>query len=98
MTKMYINTIIEYIDSNIAYSPIVFFSLLILAGLNVPISEDAIVLMGGILSSRKNEYTILIFLGIFWGAYLGDIISFYIGKLMGNKLFKNKKTITCLTK
>ncbi len=98
MITMHINTIIESIDSNIAYSPIVFFSLLILAGLNVPISEDAIVLMGGILSSRKNEYTVLIFLGIFWGAYLGDIISFYIGKLMGNKLFKNKKDNNLLDK
>ncbi|WPM06051.1 DedA family protein [Borreliella sinica] len=95
---MDINTIIESIDSNIAYSPIVFFFLLILAGFNIPISEDAIVLMGGILSSRKHEYTVLIFLGIFWGAYLGDIISFYIGKLMGNKLFKNKKENNLLDK
>ncbi|UPA11937.1 DedA family protein [Borrelia venezuelensis] len=83
--------ILEFIDLNIAYSPIVFFGLLILAGFNIPISEDAIVIMGGILSSRKNEYTILIFLGIFWGAYIGDIISFYIGKLLANKFLKQKK-------
>ncbi|AHH13748.1 DedA family protein [Borrelia hermsii] len=82
--------ILEFIDLNINYSPIVFFGLLILAGFNVPISEDAIVIMGGILSSRKNEYTILIFLGIFWGAYIGDIISFYIGRFLANKLLKQK--------
>ncbi|AHH10413.1 DedA family protein [Borrelia coriaceae] len=83
--------ILEFIDLNIAYSPIVFFGLLILAGINIPISEDAIVIMGGILSSRKNEYTFLIFLGIFWGAYIGDIISFHIGKFLANKLLKQKK-------
>ncbi|AHH08213.1 DedA family protein [Borrelia anserina] len=84
------HSILEFIDVNINYAPIVFFGLLILAGFNIPISEDAIVIMGGILSSRKNEYTILIFLGIFWGAYIGDIISFYIGRLLVNKLFKQK--------
>ncbi|AHH12267.1 Alkaline phosphatase like protein [Borrelia hermsii YBT] len=83
--------ILEFIDLNINYSPIVFFGLLILAGFNIPISEDAIVIMGGILSSRKNEYTILIFLGIFWGAYIGDVISFYIGRFLANKLLKQKK-------
>ncbi|AWG42640.1 hypothetical protein CR532_01290 [Candidatus Borreliella tachyglossi] len=82
--------ILEFIDLNIAYAPIVFFVLLILAGLNIPISEDAIVIMGGVLSSRKNEYTILIFLGIFWGAYLGDIVSFYIGRFLVDKLLKQK--------
>ncbi|ACH94500.1 DedA family protein [Borrelia recurrentis] len=94
---MYI--ILEFIDLNIAYAPIVFFVLLILAGLNIPISEDAIVIMGGILASRKNEYTILIFLGIFWGAYIGDIISFYIGRFLANKFLKQKtKTNNLLDK
>ncbi|UER67441.1 DedA family protein [Borrelia sp. BU AG58] len=84
------HVILEFIDLNIGYAPVVFFTLLILAGFNIPISEDAIVIMGGVLSSRKNEYTTLIFLGIFWGAYIGDIISFYIGKFLAYKLFKHK--------
>ena len=45
--------ILEFIDLHIGYAPMVFFTLLILAGFNIPISEDAIVIMGGILSSRK---------------------------------------------
>ncbi|UGQ15946.1 MULTISPECIES: DedA family protein [unclassified Borrelia] len=90
------NLILEFIDLNIGYAPIVFFTLLILAGFNIPISEDAIVIMGGILSSRRSEYTIFIFLGIFWGAYIGDIISFYIGKLLAYKLFKEKTRVNKL--
>ncbi|AHH05166.1 Inner membrane protein [Borrelia miyamotoi] len=82
--------ILEFIDLNIAYSPIIFSGLLILAGLNIPISEDAIILIGGMLSSRKNEYTIPIFLGIFFGAYISDIISFCIGRFLAKKLFKQK--------
>ncbi|QMU99049.1 DedA family protein [Borrelia sp. A-FGy1] len=90
------NMILEFIDLNIGYAPVVFFTLLILAGFNIPISEDAIVLMGGILSSRKSEYTVLIFLGIFWGAYIGDIISFYIGRFLAYKLFRKKTKVNKL--
>ncbi|AYE36137.1 DedA family protein [Borrelia turcica IST7] len=88
--------ILEFIDLNIGYAPMVFFTLLILAGFNIPISEDAIVIMGGILSSRKSEYTILIFLGIFWGAYIGDIISFYIGRFLAYKLFRKETKVNKL--
>ena len=84
------NTILEFIDLNIAYSPIIFFGLLIIAGFNIPISEDAIIIIGGMLSSRKNEYTIPIFLAIFFGSYISDIISFYIGKFLAKKFFKQK--------
>ncbi|BCR21687.1 DedA family protein [Borrelia sp. HM] len=84
------NIILEFIDLNIAYSPIIFFGLLIIAGFNIPISEDAIVIIGGMLSSRRNEYTIPIFLAIFCGAYISDIISFYIGKFLAKKFFKQK--------
>jgi membrane-associated protein len=77
------------------YTPLFIFIALILAGFNVPISEDIIIITGGVLSATKlNEKTFEIWLAIFIGAYLSDSIAYWTGRLLGPKI----KTIKLLSR
>ncbi len=57
------------------------FSLLMLAGLNVPISEDLLIIISGVLASTiVPENTWKLFAAIFLGAYLSDWMVYSIGR------------------
>lgn len=65
------------------------FGLLMLAGLNFPISEDLVVIASGVLASTLvPENTWKIFLGLFLGAYLSDWMVYWMGRLLGPKLWQ----------
>jgi len=65
------------------------FFLLLLAGFNLPVSEDIVfIVSAAIASSIVPENTIQIFIGCFVGAYFSDIIAYSIGRFGGNKLLK----------
>lgn len=83
--------------------PFLFFFLLLLAGLNIPISEDAILVAGGILCIEKNFFqTGVMYTMILLGAYLSAWEAFFIGRWLGKRLtahsffgrFITKKTIS----
>lgn len=57
------------------------FGLLILAGFNIPISEDLVfIVSASIAAAVYPENTYLIFTGCFLGAYLSDLIAYAIGR------------------
>jgi membrane-associated protein len=57
------------------------FGLLILAGFNLPISEDLVfIVSASIAAAVYPENTYLIFAGCFLGAYLSDLIAYSIGR------------------
>lgn len=73
------------------YVHYISFGLLVLAGFNLPVSEDLVyITSAAIASTIIPENTVKIFIGCFLGAYISDIIAFYIGKLAGNKLLETK--------
>lgn len=74
------------------------FGLLLLAGINFPVSEDLVfIISASIAATIIPENTYLIFAGCFLGAYLSDIIAYSLGRyglplLFKTNLFNRKST------
>ncbi len=65
----------------------VSFFLLILAGLNLPVSEDLVyIVSAAIAATRVPENTVYIFIGCFAGAYISDLMVYGMGRFAGRKI------------
>ena len=74
-----------------AFAPWITFGLILLAGLNIPISIDVLIIINALLAAHTiPEYTIPLFLSILVGCYLSAWISYYVGRKFGRKLMKYK--------
>ena len=63
------------------------FGLLLLAGFNLPISEDLVfIISASIAATIIPENVIPIFLGCFFGAYFSDLIAYLLGRYALNKI------------
>lgn len=65
------------------------FGALILAGLNLPISEDILAILSGALASQVvpgNGFKL--FAALFLGAYLSDWIAYSIGRMVGSRIWR----------
>ncbi len=73
------------------YSHILFFFLLMLAGLNIPISEDIILLTGGAIASTCiPEHTLRLYLWLYFGSWISAWEVYWLGRLLGPKLYNVK--------
>lgn len=78
-----------FIQDHAHYAHWVIFGLLMLAGLNFPISEDLLIIFSGILASTVvPENVWKLFLGVFLGAYLSDWIVYWMGRQWGIQLLR----------
>ncbi len=74
------------------------FGLLMLAGLNFPVSEDLVFIISASISATiipENKY--MIFAGCYLGAFLSDIVAYLLGRyalplLFKTRLFNRKST------
>ena len=80
----------QFASQNIDLAPWLIFSLLLLAGLNIPVSEDGMLLITAILAFNNPDQAIPLFFGVYLGAYCSDIICYTLGRTLGPKLFKIK--------
>ena len=64
-----------YID----FFPLVAFISLILAGFNLPLSEDLIIITGALLSREKPSIMIFTLIGIYAGAIGSDFFVYWVG-------------------
>lgn len=72
-------------------APLWIFFLLLLTGFSIPISEDVMVIVSGVLAgSVLPEQKELLFLAAFFGAYFSDWIAYWMGRLLGNHLARTK--------
>ncbi len=79
----------SYICSNAHEAHWIIFILLLLSGFNIPISEDLLLLCGGaIAGSCIPDHTIKLYIWVFLGAYISAWEAFWIGRLLGPKLYK----------
>lgn len=79
---------LEFITNNLAYAHWVLFGALILAGLNIPISEDLILVVSGVVaSSVAPAVGLKLFIFVFLGAYISDAMAYWIGRRFGPKLW-----------
>ena len=82
--------IIEFIQSNVAMAPWLIFGLLLLAGFNLPVSEDAMIFISAVIAKQNPELTIPLFLAVYLGAYFSELICFALGWFLGPKILKVK--------
>ena len=80
--------LIQIIQANIQHAHFIIFSVLLLAGLNIPVSEDAMLFISAILASMHPEYLAHLFIGVYLGAYFSDLICYCLGRIGGAKLLK----------
>jgi membrane protein DedA with SNARE-associated domain len=83
--------IIQFIFEHAQYAHWIVFGALMLAGLNIPISEDLMIIFSAVLAATVvPENTYKLFIGVFLGCYLSDWVCYWIGRRFGPKLWNIK--------
>ncbi len=73
------------------YAHLIIFGLIMLAGFSIPISEDLMLLLaGGIASTCVPEQATTFYIWIFFACWLSAWEAYWVGRLLGPKLFKIK--------
>ena len=81
--------IINFIIQNRTCAPWISFILILLAGCNIPISIDVVVVIAAFLAAITiPELTIHLFISILLGTYFSGWICYWIGRIIGIKLLK----------
>jgi len=73
----------------IEYYPFVAFAALMLAGLNIPISEDLIIITGALICQENSSMLIPIFAATFAGVLISDYFPYLLGKLIHKGTIKS---------
>jgi len=81
--------IVEFIVNNSRYAPWMTFTLVLLAGFNLPISIDVIIVLSAFLAATTiPEHTFTLYISLMVGCYFSAWISYWIGRKVGRKLLK----------
>ena len=82
-----IESITEWLIVYADHAPFLIFGLLLLTGFSLPVSEDVLVIVSGVLAGTVlPEKTVPLFLAAFLGSYMSDWIAYWIGRGVGYKL------------
>lgn len=81
--------IFNYLCQNAPHAHYLFFGLLMLAGLNIPISEDLLLLMSGVIAALcLNDHFVSLYLWMFAGCFLSGMEAYWIGRILGPRLYR----------
>ena len=83
-------SLLEMMHSHVAVAPWIIFGALLLAGLNIPVSEDAMLFISAYLASTHPEHAVALFVAVYAGAYCSDVICFSLGWFLGNNLWRSR--------
>ena len=79
------------ICDNAGWAPEIIFILLLIAGLNIPISEDILLITGGAITSLCiPEHHLKMFLFTFMGCWMSAWVAYGLGRFLGPKLYNIK--------
>jgi membrane-associated protein len=82
------DTIIQIIFEHAPHAHWIIFGALMLAGLNIPISEDLMIILSATLAATVvPENTYKLFIAVFLGCYISDWVCYWIGRRLGPKLW-----------
>jgi len=82
------DTLIQFIFEHAQYAHWIIFGSLMLAGLNVPISEDLMIIFSAVLAATVvPENTYKLFIAVFLGCYFSDWLCYWVGRHFGPKLW-----------
>lgn len=77
-----------FISEHPSYAHWILFSALMLAGFNIPVSEDLVMIIAGVLASTViPASTIKLFCAVFLGAYISDWVAYWLGRGLGPRLW-----------
>jgi membrane protein DedA with SNARE-associated domain len=77
----------NFILSQAEYAHFYIFGLFMLAGFNIPVSEDVLIIAGAIISVKfAPENAAILFIACYMGAYISDVICYFLGRTVGIKL------------
>ena len=83
--------LLHFLTNNAAHAHWWFFVLLMLAGLNLPISEDLLIIMSAVMAATVVPHNLIkLFIFVFFGCYLSDWLSYWIGRSMTPWLSKRR--------
>ncbi len=82
--------LITLINTHIVYAPVIIALALCVSGFGLPISEDVLVILAGVLASQNPDMAVVLYLSIVIGAYSGDSVTYWLGRLGGNRLLETK--------
>ncbi len=82
--------IVDLVNASLIYAPLIFAIALVISGFGLPISEDALVILAGIMAAKNPEMAILLYAGIWTGAYGGDAVTYWLGRGFGTSLLETK--------
>lgn len=86
------------LTAHISYWPLVAFLVLIPAGFNLPISEDAVIILSAAVAQADHKILLPTYAGLFAGIFLSDIICYYFGRVTSKGALKFRKIRGKLTK
>ena len=83
-------TFIQFIQENGANAHFIIFGLLLLAGFNIPVSEDGMLFISALIATKFPENFYLLFFGVYLGAYFSDLICYGLGRQLRPKIWNIK--------
>lgn len=82
------DSLIQFIFENAQHAHWIVFGALMLAGLNIPVSEDLMIISSAVLAATVvPENTYKLFGAVFLGCYISDWVCYWIGRQFGPKLW-----------
>jgi membrane protein DedA with SNARE-associated domain len=85
------DVIVSWFALHANHAHFIIFGLLLLAGFCLPISEEVMLIMSGFLaSSIIPDHDVHLFLAAFLGCYFSDWIAYWLGRLVGARLYSVK--------
>lgn len=82
------DSLLDFFLQHVNWAPYIIFGLLMLTGLHLPVSEDGMIFIAAVLASSHPDLLIKLYLAVYLGAFLSDIICYSIGKILGPRLWK----------
>lgn len=84
-------TFLDLVRENIDSAPWAIFGLLLLGGLNLPVSEDVMLFLSGVMAAENPGHAGRLFLGVFAGAYVSDIVCHVLfGRCLSQRVFRSR--------
>lgn len=89
--------LLEFISSYVSYWPLAVFLLLLLAGLNLPISEDALIILSAAMVHQNPKLLLPTYVALYIGIFFSDVMVYTMGRLLSKgflqfKFLKKKLT------
>jgi membrane protein DedA with SNARE-associated domain len=81
--------IITWISQYTEFFPLAAFILLILAGLNVPISEDLVIITGALICRGDPQILVPTFAAMYTAIVIGDYFPYFLGKFIRKGTIKS---------